>query len=167
MIEFLSACQQTITSILVKAAGSAGAESLNANQVKQVMRCALHVVRLAKTVVVSSEGMVSIWRPEAVSSLLAQFEQNPKFKKPSAVTSMCKELLSTISSGTSKLAEAERINNANALPVGTAASPATNGNAKIREIKAKKNSKRKADGLEANTSGVTPIPKKRKKSNIT
>jgi hypothetical protein len=155
-IAFFSSCQQAINSTLTKAAGTEEDEGLGAAQIKQVIRCALQVVRLTKRVM-PNEEIGAVWRPEAMSSLLARFEQNVRFKNSSGVTGLCKQLLSAISStpNVDKTAKSERA--VSEVPSRLVA----NGLAKEKKVKSEK---RRVDGLEGEGSPWTR--KKRKKASV-
>ena|ERR1700733_3033753 len=147
LIAFLSSCQQAIDSTLTKAAGIEDAEGLTAAQIKQVIRCALLVVRLAKRVTPDG-NITAVWRPEAVSSLLTRFEQNARFKSSSAVIGMCKQLLSTVSS----TPKAEKLKKTERTVTQEESRPVVGDHAGEKKFKGKK---RKADRPEGETTLLT------------
>jgi len=136
----------------MKAAGIEDAEGLTAAQIKQVIRCGLQVVRLAKRVTPDG-NITAVWRPEAVSSLLARFEQNARFKNSSAVIGMCKQLLSTVSS----TPKAEKAKKTERTVTEEELRPVVDGHGEEKKSKSKK---RKADRPEGET---TPLTQKKLK----
>ena len=131
------------------------AEGLSAAQIKQVIRCALQVVRLTKRVM-PNEETGAVWRPEVVSSLLARFQQNAKFKHSSAIAGLCKQLLSAISTALNvekKAKESERADPEEPSRL------TVNG---LANEKKPKNEKRRADWSEGDGSSL--VRKKRKKT---
>ncbi|KAF8321570.1 hypothetical protein DL93DRAFT_2051556 [Clavulina sp. PMI_390] len=186
IISLITSSRQVILPLLTSAAETTPSSGLNANNVKSILRCALQTVRLGKKLTSTDEKLRakvgSVWRVEDVSRLLEQFEANPKFKKPSAVSGMGKELLamvSGLSAGGTKTKKVDRGKehttagkqaNAKKVPASApvhdadeaAPSVTVNGAHATKPPKSKQAAKRKADGIEVESG----TPKKKKKPKV-
>lgn len=89
-------------------------EGLNANQLKQILKCALLGVRLTKRVIIhAQEEITTIWNRDALAALVEQLQASERTKNWPGVLSLAKQLLGIVSPPKPKqLKDPEAINGA-------------------------------------------------------
>jgi len=99
VLDFLPSCRQVIYSTLAETSESKSEEEgLNANQLKQILKCALLGVRLTKRVIHSQEEIVTVWNRDALATVVEQLQASERTKNWPGVLSLAKQLLGIVSS---------------------------------------------------------------------
>jgi DNA polymerase phi len=89
-------------STLTEMSRSTPDEALNANHLKQVLKCALVGVRLTKRVVLSPEDTATVWDVNELRLILDKLESSERGKNWPGVVSLGKQLLGVVSPSSSK-----------------------------------------------------------------